>query len=252
MNVRTLKDSVGAVFSPKVSADSVYLSGSETNLTTKLSNIDNSISGKADSFTVSSSENTAAWGKSVTVGTVAGTDLKFVMPANPGTNPGTHPTAKNVVASSSTETENVTATTSNPYLNLVENGTVRSTHRISGSGATTVNTDTSGNIIISSTVPEHDVATQNANGLMSSTDKTKLDGIATGANKTIVDSSLSSTSTNPVQNKAVYSALSGKANSSHSHNATDITGLQSYVDERIEVAMGNINAILDSINGEIV
>ena len=40
MNVRTLKDSVGAVFSPKVSADSVYLSGSETNLTTKLNNID--------------------------------------------------------------------------------------------------------------------------------------------------------------------------------------------------------------------
>ena len=63
MNVRTLKDNAGAVFSPKVSTDSVYLSGSKTNLTTKLSNIDNSISGKADSFTVSSSENTAAWGK---------------------------------------------------------------------------------------------------------------------------------------------------------------------------------------------
>ena len=85
MNVRTLKDNAGAVFSPKVSTDSVYLSGSKTTLTTKLSNIDNSISGKADSFTVSSSENTAAWGKSVTVGTVAGTDLKFVMPANPDT-----------------------------------------------------------------------------------------------------------------------------------------------------------------------
>lgn len=33
--------------------------------------------------------------------------------------------------------------------------------------------------------------------------KTKLDGIATGANKTIVDSALSGTSTNPVQNKVV-------------------------------------------------
>ena len=149
MNVRTLKDNAGAVFSPKVSTDSVYLSGSKTNLTTKLSNIDNSISGKADSFTVSSSENTAAWGKSVTVGTVAGTDLKFVMPANPDTD--THYTAKNVVASSSTGTTNVTAATSNPYINLIENGAVRSTHRISGSGATSVNTDTSGNILISST-----------------------------------------------------------------------------------------------------
>lgn len=40
--------------------------------------------------------------------------------------------------------------------------------------------------------------------------KTKLDGIATGATKITVDSSLSSTSTNPVQNKVINSALSGK------------------------------------------
>lgn len=38
-------------------------------------------------------------------------------------------------------------------------------------------------------------------------EKTKLAGIAEGANKTVVDSALSSTSTNPVQNKAVYAAL---------------------------------------------
>lgn len=54
------------------------------------------------------------------------------------------------------------------------------------------------------------VATQSTNGLMSSTDKTKLDGIETGANKTTVDSALSSTSTNPVQNKVINSALAGK------------------------------------------
>lgn len=40
--------------------------------------------------------------------------------------------------------------------------------------------------------------------------KSKLDGIATGANKTIVDSALSADSTNPVQNKVINSALSGK------------------------------------------
>lgn len=40
--------------------------------------------------------------------------------------------------------------------------------------------------------------------------KTKLDGIATGATKITVDSSLSSTSTNPVQNKVINSALSEK------------------------------------------
>lgn len=44
-------------------------------------------------------------------------------------------------------------------------------------------------------------------------DKNKLAGIAAGANKTVVDSELSGTSTNPVQNKVINTALSGKANS---------------------------------------
>lgn len=47
-------------------------------------------------------------------------------------------------------------------------------------------------------------------GLMSASDKTKLDGIATGANKTVVDTTLSSTSTNPVQNKVVNTELGKK------------------------------------------
>ena len=49
-------------------------------------------------------------------------------------------------------------------------------------------------------------------------EKTKLAGIATGANKTTVDTALSSTSTNPVQNKVINTALAGKANTSHTHN----------------------------------
>lgn len=53
----------------------------------------------------------------------------------------------------------------------------------------------------------YSVATQSADGLMSFSDKTKLDGIETGANKTLVDSALSSTSTNPVQNKVVNTAI---------------------------------------------
>ena len=40
--------------------------------------------------------------------------------------------------------------------------------------------------------------------------KTKLDGIASGANKTVVDASLSTTSTNPVQNKVINTALGNK------------------------------------------
>lgn len=54
------------------------------------------------------------------------------------------------------------------------------------------------------------VASQTANGLMSKRDKTKLDGIEDGANKTIVDEMLSAGSTNPVQNKTVTSALDSK------------------------------------------
>ena len=64
----------------------------------------------------------------------------------------------------------------------------------------------------------YSAATTSTAGLMSASDKTKLDGIASGANKTTVDSSLSSTSTNPVQNKVINSALAGKAASNHTHN----------------------------------
>lgn len=55
------------------------------------------------------------------------------------------------------------------------------------------------------------------------TEKNKLAGIATGANKTVVDSALSSSSTNPVQNKVINTALSGKSDSGHKHAAGDIT-----------------------------
>lgn len=50
-------------------------------------------------------------------------------------------------------------------------------------------------------------ATSAANGLMSKEDKIKLNGIEEEANKTIVDNSLSETSTNPVENKIVTGAL---------------------------------------------
>ena len=47
--------------------------------------------------------------------------------------------------------------------------------------------------------------------------KAKLDGIAAGATKVAVDSALSATSTNPVQNKAVKAALDSKSASGHTH-----------------------------------
>lgn len=56
-----------------------------------------------------------------------------------------------------------------------------------------------------------DTATATEPGFMSAKDKDKLDGIETGANKTVVDEALDAASTNPVQNKVVKTALDGKA-----------------------------------------
>lgn len=65
--------------------------------------------------------------------------------------PDTHYTSKNIVGNSAKATANATATNGNVYLNHLEENTVTSTHKISGSGATTVISDASGNITIGST-----------------------------------------------------------------------------------------------------
>lgn len=114
-------------------------------------------------------------------------------------------------------------------------------------------------------VHTHDVVTQSNNGFLSKEDKVKLDGIAKGANKTIVDSSLSSTSVNPVQSKIINSALNEKANVSHTHSIGDISNLQSaldgkantshthsdiyYTKNEIDTRLGDIETILNEILG---
>ena len=72
----------------------------------------------------------------------------------PASDTNTHYTSKNVVGSS-TDTANTTTalTNGNVYINSVENGAVTSAHKISGSGMSTVTTDTSGNIIVTATHP---------------------------------------------------------------------------------------------------
>ncbi len=79
----------------------------------------------------------------------------------------------------------------------------------------------------------HNNATTSTDGLMSSSDKTKLNGIAAGATKTTVDSALSSTSTNPVQNKVIYGAISSKADLDTSGKVLS-SQLPSYVDDVLE------------------
>ena len=69
----------------------------------------------------------------------------------------THWSSKNIVGASSTATANAVATNAALYLNHIENGSVTSAHKITGSGATTVASDASGNITISSTNSWRDV-----------------------------------------------------------------------------------------------
>lgn len=69
----------------------------------------------------------------------------------------THYNAKNITTNSATgKTQTTTALTNgNVYLNLIENNTVRSTHKISGTNLIGVTTDSSGNISVAHTVPSN-------------------------------------------------------------------------------------------------
>ena len=82
------------------------------------------------------------------------------------------------------------------------------------------------------------------NKVFTSAEKEKLSGIAEGANKTVVDSTLSTTSTNPVQNKVINTALSGKANTTHTHKIADVTNLQTTLDGK-----ASTNPATQSANG---
>ncbi len=95
----------------------------------------------------------------------------------------THYASSTAVAASAGAVSTTTSalTNGNVYLNHVENGQIKSSHKISGAGATTVTADASGNIIVTSTNTTYSAATTSANGLMSAADKTKLNGIATSA-----------------------------------------------------------------------
>lgn len=72
-------------------------------------------------------------------------------------------------------------------------------------------------------------ATSNRAGLMSASDYIKLSNIESGATKTIVVATLDATSTNPVQNKTVKTALDGKASTAEA--TTGAAGLMSAADK---------------------
>lgn len=95
-------------------------------------------------------------------------------------------------------------------------------------------------------------ATQSANGLMSAADKTKLDGIAQRANKTVVDTALSSTSTNPVQNKVIKAALDNKSDSDHTHNYASSSSPGGAATRANKLTTARTIALTGAVNGSAV
>ena len=69
----------------------------------------------------------------------------------PTTDTNTHYTTGLIVGKAATDIANAAATNGNVFLNLKDDSTIRNSHKIIGSGATTVTSDDSGNITISST-----------------------------------------------------------------------------------------------------
>lgn len=109
-------------------------------------------------------------------------------------------------------------------LNGIDEGANKYTHpshTARASGLYKITVDSLGHVTAVSAVQKSDItglgipssdttyslASAYNNGLMSSDQYSKLKGIDEGANKTTVDSTLSSSSVNPVQNKVLYVAL---------------------------------------------
>ena len=82
-------------------------------------------------------------------------------------------------------------------------------------------------------------ATTSTHGLMSTADKVKLNGIEEGANKTIVDSSLNATSTNPIENKAVHAEF----NNVRTELADASSGLQSKIDDHATLIGNKVDKV---------
>ncbi len=93
-----------------------------------------------------------------------------------------------------------------------------------------------------------DLVTQAKNGIMRKEDKIKLDNIQEEANKTIVDSALSKTSQNPVQNKVIATEIetlkkSGSDSKKNVANAITGMGVPTATDADFDTITGNIEKI---------
>lgn len=152
---------------------------------------------------------------------------------------------------------------SSSLIQIKDNINTNTTYNLTKSGSTITLRGSDGstfNVTDSNTV--YGNATASAAGLMSAADKAKLDGVAAGSNHVTVDAELSTTSTNPVQNKVIKSALDGKSNTGHKHVKADITDFPTSMPasdvsawakaatkpsySKAEVGLGNVDNTADS------
>ena len=91
-------------------------------------------------------------------------------------------------------------------------------------------------------------ASQSDLNTLSSTVANKLD-----ASDYVVDSALSDSSTNPVQNKAINTALNNKANSNHNHTTANVTEASalSHIGTSANASQHDVNSAIDSIIGNL-
>lgn len=73
-------------------------------------------------------------------------------------------------------------------------------------------------------------------GVMTNAQKIKLDGIAVGANKTIIDSILTQTGTNAVQGGAIYDAIT-----THKIGVDNLSNIESIIDGNTKLLLYNVN-----------
>lgn len=152
---------------------------------------------------------------------------------------------------------------SSSLIQIKDNINTNTTYNLTKSGSTITLRGSDGstfNVTDSNTV--YGNATASAAGLMSAADKAKLDGVVAGSNHVAVDAELSTTSTNPVQNKVIKSALDGKSNTGHKHVKADITDFPTSMPasdvpawakaatkpsySKAEVGLGNVDNTADS------
>lgn len=161
--------------------DTTYSAGTGMSLSGTTFNHSNSITAGTAS---GDAAKTLTWGGTFTIPSItydaqghitAKGSTTMTMPGNPNS----HYTTALKVGASATATANAAATNGNVYLNLMDNTTIRDSHKIVGSGATTVTSDANGNITIKSTDSNTD--TKNTAGSTDSSSKLFIIGAASQA-----------------------------------------------------------------------